>query len=88
MVVTRLTNLALLYRWSCLIMRAFFYDKFFVVRSREWGSIAIPLYRASSSYCFMGFLLLRTAISNMSKDRRCHQIGPSLVAGRTKLDDR
>ncbi len=86
MVVMQLTNLALLYRWSCLIMRVFG-KIFFVVRSREWGSIAIPLYRVSSSYRFMGFLLLRTAISNMSRDRRCHQIGPSLAAGRTKLDD-
>ncbi len=87
MVVTRLTNLALFVSLVLPDYARVFYDKLFVVRSREWGSIAIPLYRASSSYRFMGFLLLRTAISNMSRDRRCHQVGPSLAAGRTKLDD-
>ncbi len=83
MVVMRLTNLAL-----CIVglarLCARFGKIFFVVRSREWGSMAIPLYRVNSSYCVMGFLLLRTAVSNMSKDRRCHQIDPSLALGRTK----
>ncbi len=82
MVVMRLTNLVLLYRWSGLIKRVF--SKIVVVRSREWGPMAIPLYRVTSSYCSMGSLLLRMAVSNMSKGRRCHQIDPNLAADRTK----